>query len=114
MIYVFSVLLKGKIFWYKNLSDLPIDDVNEVKYFIYPVYQIGDKNYNLQREQIYLKNYGFSSPYNFLYDYLKQENVQKIETIFIQLKDGIPTVYYNDESYIDYNIQTKYCYRIKL
>ena len=113
MFYIFSAVVRGKTYWYKNLSDLPIDG-SVIDYFIYPVYEIGDKNYNLQRQRISLKNYGFYSDYNYLYEYLKDKNIHNINSVFIQGIQNLVSVFYNEEAYIDYNVQTGYCQKIFL
>ena len=55
MIYVFSATINGKIYWYKNLNDLPIIDGVNIGYHIYPVYQVKNKELNLSRERLVLE-----------------------------------------------------------
>ena len=111
MIYIFSATINGKIYWYKSLEELPIIDGANITYHIYPVYQIGNKEFNLGREKLILEESKFSSHYFHLERYLKGEHVE-LHSLFISGSGEFTNVFFNDEAYVHYNIVTHGCYRI--
>ena len=110
MIYVFSTTINGKIYWYRNLNDLPIIDGVNIGYHIYPVYQVGNKELNLGRERLVLEESKFSSHYFHLNRYLRQEHFDI--SLFICGNGEFTNVFFNEDAYIHYQVVTKACYRI--
>lgn len=115
MFYVFSATIKGKVYWYKGLEDLPIVNGVDIEYHIYPVYEVGDKIVNLLRERVLLSDRGFYSPFYHFKDYLKLEMYKPTFTyLFIRGSGEFTNVFLDEPSFIEYTLKTKECYRIAL
>ena len=112
MIYVFSATINGKLYWYKNLTDLPIIDGTNITYHIYPVYQIGTKELNLGREKLILEESKFSSHYFHFDKYLLQVEHVDLSSLFICGVGEFTNVFFSAESYVHYSLITKSCYRV--
>lgn len=116
MIYVFSATVGPKLFWYKNVHELPTINGVSIEYHIYPVYEIGGKVTNLLREKIFLKDGQFTSHYFHLQKYMDEKNREDknkdLSSLFVCGAGEFTTVFLNDAAYIHYSIITKTCYRV--
>ena len=114
MIYVFSASLNKKVFWFKNVDELPTINGVNIDYHIYPVYEIGGKITNLLREKIFLKDGQFLSHYFHLQKYMDEKNrdVKDLSSLFVCGAGEFTTVFLDDAAYIHYSIITKTCYRV--
>jgi hypothetical protein len=112
MFYVFSATIGNRVYWVKDFTELPIMNGVEISYHIYPVYEIGDKNFSLLRERLTLKDGEFHSHYFHFEKYLKEKQTKEFDSLFICGHGESTNVFASDEAYVHYDVETKHCYRV--